>query len=395
MDHQAPDNHLKNKVIPTHLARIIAIGILIVTLVDKIYSQGEKPFKEVESIPRSKAMIYVYSLSNNLFGSDLIEINGKLLSYLPVRKNGCLIYITEPGNYILKPIRMGSGKMLRITINEQESLFIKCIKQSGRDALELIPAEIARKELKKCSLIEKQFTVSSPKYKTIILASTMFSQPEIPAVPFIDAAFVRKEVNNNIGKIIEIEQNNLSALKSQTAMELAKYFNARVLFVDSLNEESEIVSLNQKFNKIYKDDINEISYPIIIADSIDLKPLPYFTYPRFKNGEDLHIFFENTENLTPVWEISKCINTDLTAMVVYYFSFDMTGGITDLGINARILLMSHAGKVITNTTKKMYVKFKYNTFEQDIFDAVNLFPCVLPQALEEITYRISSDNLKN
>jgi hypothetical protein len=369
------------KTVYLFLFRNLLSCFLLFSVINPALSQVFKPFKEVESIPKDKAVVYIYWPNNKTGGMDYVYVNDRLASFLPLYSKGCLIYFADPGTNVFSAKLWRRGDLV-LQIYPNESVFIRGFYMTGETSFRRIPPDEARNDLKKCNIYEKQCIADSERFKSIALVSTTISKAELPILPLLDASAFNEKVYSILGKIVAMQKLNLYQIRETAAREISAYFNAKVLFGDSLNCKPEMQELRKKHDTISPVIINGKSYPGLVTLNDDIKP-----FPDYK--DNINRFFKDPDNYKEIIsEIGQSLKTDLIAVCNMNYtlstnSYAFTGVVN---LYTQLYLFSADGTLVAKGDKVLQSSGSISGNNiQDFENALKMLPSALDLILEEIT----------
>jgi hypothetical protein len=363
------------------LLRMLFSFSLLYTGILQVSSQEFKPFKELDSIPEDKAVVYIYWPNMAPGGMEYVIVNDRFASFLPLYSRGCLVYIADPGINVFNTSNSRKGNLV-LQIYPGESVFIQGIFKSGETTFRRIPPAAALKELNKCRLYEKQCIIDSDKFRSIALLSTTISRADLPITPILDASAFNERVYSILDKIVAMQKINLYQLRDNVAHEISQYFKAKVVFGDSLNLIPEVKELQKKYNKINQIMINDKSYPALVTIQDDIKPFSSY------NDNCNHFFRDDDKYKEIISEIGHVLKTDLIAICnmnysLYTNSYSLGGGIN---LNTQLFLFSPDGTLVAKGDKMLTSSGSISGNSiRDYENALKMLPSTLDLILEEIT----------
>jgi len=345
-------------------------------------------------IPNGKAAIYLYCSDRSLKIIDFVQINDQNVFDLPLLPDSYMIYLANPGKCKINTMLGPKPGELILNVAEGESYYVK-VKSISKvffcsSKLYLSTPEIAIKEITKCNYRPNVFI--SEKYRTIALVSTTITEPELPELPAINAKLFNSYVRKIWNRIVEIEKTNLGIIRETAAKQLKTYFNATILWGDSLNKMPEVIELKKKYNftpTAYMK--NGTPYPPIISDSCDLQLYPEIHGKTYEN-KNSPIYF-----LAPLKEIAHKVNADMIVAINFYFSLDFPAysSIIELYINASVVMMTPEGNIISRDNETICVADGISgDNEYDFQVAASEFPMVFGYMLEKITANLAEKTEK-
>lgn len=375
---------------PNHfilIASLLAV-LIIIFGITKGESQVFRPFKEIDSIPKNKGIIYIFLPSKVWKCEDGVVVNGKLVSNFPLYEDGCLIHYADPGKNIIHST-LSPKNDLEVDVVPGQAVFIKGLYRTGPTSFRKIEAATARSELKNYKLYSESGSIKLDKFNSIALISTTISKPVQPTtagsgyIGLNSASNFNEFLENKLwDDIIKFEKLSLYSIREFTAKALEKYFSANVIFADSLNSLPAIQKLKPKYNKTLSVMLDEKrSYPYILSDSIDLKPFPHFR-------GDITRFFKDPANYKKIiGEIGQASNADLLAICNTYFLINRAEfSLGDIELVTELFLFYPDGTLFATTGKSLRASPVIAKFSAaDFADALKLFPITITLALEEMT----------
>jgi hypothetical protein len=356
------------------------------------YSQNPQGFRNVGTIPRGKAAIYVYRCDKASSFIDFVQINDKNAFELPLLSKRCMVYFAVPGKNKINMMRGRNPEDLLLVVSEGESYYVRSTPKVKGSTMTLVTPEIALKELKKAEFREKPNVYNTNKYKAIALVSTTITEPELPTLPAIDASFLNAKVRKIWDKIIEIEKGEIGFINESVARQLRTCFNTSILWGDTLNKTPGMPELIEKYNYVpiaYTK--KRTPYQAIVADS------GYFTLYPHMPGEPNQLMDSPLFFLVPLKEIAQKVKSDLIVAVNFFISlnFEYGSSANQFYINASTVFMTPDGKIISREKNSLLVgEAIEGDNERDFLVAVREFPMLFGDTLDKIITNLKKEEGK-
>jgi hypothetical protein len=370
-----------------HLSFIRIILVLMLMnfcLVHSSPAQEFVHFREVENIPPGKAVLYIFWPNHVVGGEEYVTINDQPASFLPLYSRGCLVFITDPGIYIINAVKR-KGSDLVVQVKEGEKVFIQGIYKSGETPFRKVPEKSALREVRSCKLYEKQFLIGSDKIKSIAMISTTISEPQLPGFPGSDFT---TNVDLKMNHIIEYEKARIREFRDFLGDKLGEYFGGKILFGDSLALLSGMKTLKERYEPPVRDAGNLPSNSFVsLSDDL----VPFSNYRG-----DIDDFFSDKENYEPVIsEIGTLLQADYISICntrLIMRSADDFGTCGTIRLAVGFYLFRKDGSLVENISDTKLLESIVKGNDPESFkSAIDQFPYLLVPVLERLTYKLSKE----